>query len=180
MLCRTEYKMVELKARADDLGQVRRKTLSLGAHHVDTIRQTDTYFKVPKGRLKLREVNGRDVAELVYYEREDIVGPKRSSVFILEIEKPTIFKSLLKKILETQTIVVKQREIYRYKGTQIHLDVVEKLGSFVEFERKVSSNVKTLNEDRQVLNDLLERLEIQRAKLEKLSYSDLAQNHNRK
>lgn len=180
MLCKTEFKMVEFKARAEALDQVRMRTLSLGAHHVGTFQQTDVYFNVPKGRLKLREVKGKDVAELVYYERENIAGPKKSDVFILQIEKPAVFKDLLGRILETNVIVEKLREIYRYQGTQIHLDIVEKLGGFVEFERKTPNDVQAIKENQRVLDRLMKKLGIKKENLEKLSYCDLIQKREQK
>ena len=170
--------MVELKARVDALDQVRKRTLDLGAHHIGTFQQTDVYFNVPKGRLKLREIKGKNMAELVYYERENTAGPKRSDIFFLQIEKPTVFKGLLEKILEVKVTVKKLREIYRYQGTQIHLDIVEKLGDFVEFERKTPNDVQTIKEDQRVLERLMKKLGIKKENLENVSYCDLIQKRD--
>ena len=172
--------MVELKARVDTLDQVRKRTLDLGAHHVGIFQQTDVYFNVPKGRLKLREVKGTDKAELVYYERENTSGPKRSDIFILQIEKPAVFKGLLERILEAKVTVEKLREIYRYQGTQIHLDIVERLGNFVEFERKTPNDVQVIKENKRVLESLMKKLGIKQENLEELSYCDLIQKRDLK
>ena len=51
-----KHKMVELKARVDDHDFLRKKLSTLGAIYVGTFQQTDLYFEVPEGRLKLREV----------------------------------------------------------------------------------------------------------------------------
>lgn len=177
---KVEDKLVELKAKVDDLDVVRRKLTSLGAHCVGTFRQIDVYFNVPEGRLKLREVEGSNEAELVYYERENIAGPKRSDVFILKIQEPTVFKTLLEKLLKTRAVVEKVREIYQYQRTplaskrryvKIHLDKVKELGTFVEFEMETSD--KTVERDRQILGNLMEELEIKPEQLEQLSYVDL-------
>jgi len=170
---KVEHKMVELKAKVDNLDVVRRKLTNLGAQSIGTFRQTDIYFGVPEGRLKLREVDGSDGAELVYYERENIAGPKRSDVFILRIQEPEVFKNLLKRFLRINAIVEKVREIYRYQGTHIHLDRVEKLGNFVEFERKTSADAQAIKKNQQILEKLMEKLGINPGNLEKLSYSDL-------
>jgi len=170
---KVERKMVELKAKVDDLDAVRRKLISLGAQSIGTFRQIDIYFNVPKGRLKLREVEGGNKAELIYYERENIAGPKRSNVFILKVQKPENFKNQLKRLLKTGAIVEKVREIYRHQGTQIHLDRVEKLGNFVEFERKTPVDAWAIKGNQQILEELMEKLGIDPEKLEKLSYSDL-------
>ncbi len=65
-------------------------------------------------------------------ERENIADPKRSNVFILEIQNPAAFNNVLEKILETRVTVEKSREVYQYQGTQIHLDTVEGLGVLQE------------------------------------------------
>jgi len=170
---KVEYKLVELKAKVDDLDVIRRELTGLGAQHIGTFRQNDVYFDVPKGRLKLREVEGSNRAELVYYERENVAGPKRSDVFIVKIQEPAFFKILLQRLLKTRAIVEKVREIYRYQGTQIHLDRVKKLGTFIEFERKTSVDTQAIRKNQRVLEKLMEKLEISSEKLEKLSYSDL-------
>jgi predicted adenylyl cyclase CyaB len=165
--------MVELKVRVDD-HEVLRKSLSvLGAKHVGTFRQVDSYFRVPEGRLKLREVKDDDTAELIYYEREDIAGPKSDDAFLLRIQEPEELKRILKKILSPLVVVEKVREIYWYKGTQIHLDTVENLGKFVEFERQTSDDPQSIKQDRQSLHELMEKLEINPNNLESHSYSDL-------
>jgi len=175
-----EHKMVELKAKVDDLDVFRRKLASLEARHIGTFRQSDVYFDVPEERLKLREVEGSDEAELIYYERENVAGPKRSEVFILKVQKAGVFKNLLERLLETSAIVEKVREIYQYHGTplaskhryiQVHLDDVKKLGTFIEFEMKGSN--QTEERDKQILESLMKKLKIEANQLEKHSYLDL-------
>jgi len=168
-----EHKMVELKAKVGDLDVVRRKLTSLGAQSTGKFRQTDIYFDVPEERLKLRVVEGSDKAELIYYERENIAGPKKSNVFILRIREPEDFKNLLERLLKTSAIVEKVREIYQYQGTQIHLDKVEKLGNFVELERKTPDETQAIKRNQQILEKLMEKLGINPENLENLSYSDL-------
>ncbi len=175
MQSKVEHKMVELKAKVGDLEVVRKKLTILGAKFTGTFRQIDIYFIVPEGRLKLREMEGSNKAELIYYERENMAGPKKDDVFIFRIQKTDAFKNLLKRLLKTSVIVEKVREIYQYQGTQIHLDRVKKLGNFVEFERKTPANDQAIKKNRQILEKLMEKLEIKTENLEKLSYSDLIQ-----
>jgi len=141
-----EHKMVELKARVDDHEFLRKKLSALGAEYTGTFQQSDLYFKVPEGRLKLREVENNGTVELIYYERENIAGPKSDD-----------------------------REIYQYQGTQIHLDTVKKLGKFIEFERQTADDSSMVEKDQSILEKLMETLEIDSSNLEKLSYSDLAE-----
>lgn len=170
----SESKLVELKAKIEDLDSVRKRLRSIGARYLGTFHQTDTYFRVPKGRLKLRKIEGKDKAELIYYEREDLPGPKRSDVFILRMRNYETFKVLFEKVLTKKVVIDKSREVYRYKGTQIHLDTVRGLGSFIEFERKTKSSAEAVREDQEVLKGLMKKLGVEQKNLVDGSYSDLA------
>jgi len=171
---KTQHTLVELKAKVDDLATLRNRLIQFGAEQVGVFHQVDTYYDVPKGRLKLREVEGKTDAELIYYERENVAAPKRSSVFILAIPKPQVFKQILERIMKIKTVVDKVREIYLYEGIQIHLDIVKGLGSFIEFERITSQNLEQQKEDLLKLEKLKEKLNICPKNLERLSYSDLS------
>jgi len=164
--------LVELKAKVEDLSRVRERLIELGAQYLGTFRQVDTYFEVPEGRLKLRETSGKRLAELVYYEREDITGPKRSRVYLIRLEEPKVLKDVLCKVLKRRVVVDKVREIYLYRGTQIHLDRVERLGTFVEFERKTLD----VEKDRDFLKELMVELALDLGNLISLSYSDLLES----
>lgn len=166
--------MVELKARVDDHDFLRKTLSALGAEYTGSFQQSDLYFRVPEGRLKLRTVKDDNNAELIYYERENLLGPKSDDVFILRVQEPEDLKKVLKKILTPLIAIEKVREIYQYQGTHIHLDTVKKLGNFIEFERQTSD--ENIGKDRQILEKLMEKLEINPSNLETLSYSDLTEN----
>jgi len=167
--------MVELKARVDDHEVLRKKLSALGAEYAGTFQQTDLYFRVPEGRLKLREVKNSRTSELIYYEREDVAGPKNDDAFILRVQEAEDLKTILKKILIPMTVIEKVREIYQHQGTQIHLDTVKKLGKFVEFERQTADEASMAEKDQRILEKLMKQLEIPSSNLETLSYSDLAE-----
>ncbi|HIE14019.1 TPA: CYTH domain-containing protein [Candidatus Bathyarchaeota archaeon] len=161
--------LIEIKAKVDNLNIVREKLYDLGAVKVGIFRQIDTYFDVPEGRLKLRETEDSEILELVYYERENIPGPKRSKVYVLRFKKSNNIQDKLDKILKKTVIVDKIREIYLYKGTKIHLDNVRGLGMFVEFEKKVCN----IERDKEFLRCLMKKLSLNEKHLESFSYSDL-------
>jgi len=169
----SEHTLVELKAKVDSLERVRSRLNALKAKNVGTFQQIDIYFDVPRGRLKLRQISN-EKAELIYYERENISKPKRSYVFVLEVPESEAFTALLKKILQVKATVKKNRELYRHQRTQIHLDTVDSLGCYVEFERKTPNTLKEIERSIKLLEKLMETLEINPKNLEKLSYSDLA------
>ncbi len=69
--------IIEIKAHCADPQAIREILHSRNATFRGVDRQTDTYFKVAHGRLKLRE--GQIENYLVYYERENQAGPRRKS-----------------------------------------------------------------------------------------------------
>ncbi|MGE3805010.1 MAG: adenylate cyclase, partial [Gemmataceae bacterium] len=63
----TARRNLEVKARCGDLARARQVVQELcGPPRVE--HQVDTYFQVPRGRLKLREIDGQEAA-LIAYER---------------------------------------------------------------------------------------------------------------
>ncbi len=161
--------LIEIKARVDSLDPIREKMESWGTRLQGTYLQTDTYFNTASDRLKMREVEGEPTALLIYYDREDIPDPKQSDILIVETGESETLKAILGRSIGVKVIVEKTREIYQHQGTQVHLDMVEGLGTFIEFERPVTD----LPEDRRVLEALMEELNIQAGDLVTVSYSDL-------
>jgi adenylate cyclase class 2 len=172
-LRKSESSLVELKARVDSLDGFRKRLKAMEARFVGTFHQIDTYFEVPEGRIKIRDTEGRKEAEIIYYEREDTPGPKRCRAFIIELEDPDFFKTFLQTVLKEKAVVDKTREIYRHQGTQIHLDTVKNLGTFIEFERKNEGTPKAARKDQKTLEILMQTLGIDTQNLVKDSYSDL-------
>lgn len=127
-------KNLEFKVRYESLSVLIPMLTNLQAKHKETIYQVDTYFNNPKGRLKLRETDEATEGWLIYYERPNEVESRYSLYELCEIHKPTILKKLLTDALGVKTIVKKQRSIWIYKNTRIHLDNVTDLGEFVELE----------------------------------------------
>jgi predicted adenylyl cyclase CyaB len=128
---------VEIKAVCRDLAAARRVAASLGARSQGSIHQVDTYFRVPLGRLKLRQATpGPD--QLVFYHRPDDPQPKISEIQMVEVAHAEALCSLLAAALGVVVRVVKERELWLLDNVRIHLDTVEGLGTFVEFEVMVT------------------------------------------
>ena len=164
-------RLVELKARYEDAAT---GLAILGnGNRVGTLRQTDTYFALGERRLKVREVAGRAEGQLVYYERPDDRDMKESEVLLLDIADPGTLKEMLARILGIQAIVRKTRDIYRHEGVQVHLDVVDGLGRFIEFELAVEDGAKAIEEGRAKLAAMRKAFGIPDEDLVASSYSDL-------
>jgi len=123
---------IEIKARCSNHEKVREVLCSLGADFKGVDHQIDTYFRVPGGRLKLRE--GTIENALIYYEREDQAGPKKSDVILHSVKSDSSIKQLLTSALGVLVTVDKRREIYFVGNVKVHLDTVDDLGTFVEIE----------------------------------------------
>jgi len=102
--------------------------------------QEDTFFIVPRGRLKLREF-GRGVsastgtaAELIFYERPDTEEPASSTYSLVPVPDPAALKAALTAALGIRGVVKKRRTLYLAGETRIHIDEVEGLGTFLELE----------------------------------------------
>lgn len=124
---------IEIKAKCENLDAARETLKHRGAIFKGCDRQTDTYFKVPKGRLKLREGNIENC--FVYYERENTAGPKSAEVILYPLTAPAgQLKEILAQTHGVLTVVEKTREIYFLENVKFHLDTVPGLGTFVEIE----------------------------------------------
>ncbi len=123
---------VEIKAKCNDPSFIRNYLLSNGADFKGVDEQTDTYFLVPNGRLKLREGNIEN--NLIYYERTNQPGPKNSHFYLIKVEDAKGLKEVLTKSNGVKIIVQKRREIYYIGNVKFHLDEVTGLGTFAEIE----------------------------------------------
>lgn len=124
---------VEVKARCADLDAARERVRALASAYVGLDRQRDTYFVVPRGRLKLRE-SSLAGAQLIPYLRADAAGARRSDYRVIPVPDAEGTRRLLGELLGIHRVVNKQREIFLVENVRVHLDRVEGLGSFLELE----------------------------------------------
>lgn len=173
---------LEFKAQCQSLEGFYPGLAALNATHRETVRQIDTYFYVIKAtgssisgtckpRLKLREVDGADEAWLIYYERPNHDASRYSQYQLCEVTDPSALKTLLTAAFGVKTVVQKQREVWTFNCTRIHLDTVVDLGQFVELETVFQGQTETeaVNEHQHVKTIL--RLDT--ADPVAVSYSDL-------
>ena len=166
-----EKQLLELKVRVDDLTPLA-TWCAREAVAVADVRQTDTYFRVRLGRLKLRVVEGEAEGTLIFYRREDRTGPKGSRVNLLRVADPATLETVLREALGALVEVRKRRRIFRWGKVQIHLDEVDGLGTFLEFERLVDSTQET-EDARAEFAALSKALDLREENRVEGSYSDL-------
>ena len=123
---------IEIKARTTRSDKIREYLLANDAHYKGTDVQTDTYFNVAFGRLKLRQGNIEN--SLIFYNREDIAGLKQSDFELLHVTNGDRLKAILANAMGVKIEVKKSREIYYIANVKFHIDTLERLGNFVEIE----------------------------------------------
>jgi adenylate cyclase, class 2 len=165
------YLNVEIKARCSNAERVRNYLLTNNADFKGTDFQTDTYFNVKNGRLKLREGNIEN--NLIYYERENQAGPKSSSFILTKIPDTDKLKESLASADGIKVVVKKKREIYYIKNVKFHIDEVDGLGDFVEIEAGNIDVDLSKDELQQQCEFYMQQFDIEEKNLIEVSYSDM-------
>jgi len=166
---------VELKARRASLDDARQTARRLADDRVEPEHQTDSYFRCQRGRLKLREIQGGR-AELIWYDRADQTEPKACRYALVPVEDATAVKRALAAALGVRHVVVKDREIFLRHNVRIHLDRVEGLGEFIEFEAVLEPE-QSPEEGQAQVDELRREFGIAPEDLITGSYVDLANGH---
>jgi adenylate cyclase class 2 len=162
---------LELKARLRCISEAAERAREVATETLGEQCQTDTYFHVRSGRLKLREIEGA-TAQLVSYSRPDQPHSKESHYRLVPVAEPTALKQALSDTLGVMVVVEKRREIYLHHNVRIHLDQVAALGDFLEFEAVMGPN-DTAAGAQAMLDRLTRHFQIAESDLVSASYSDL-------
>jgi adenylate cyclase class 2 len=165
---------VEIKAKCSDPELIRNYLLANNASFKGIDHQTDTYFNVQNGRLKLREGNIEN--NLIYYTRQNQPGPKSSQFQLVKIEDAKELKEVLERSCGIKMIIKKKREIYYIGNVKFHIDEVPELGSFVEIE---AGNILADRSEEELLAQChfyLKEFGIKEEDLIAVSYSDMMMN----
>ena len=162
---------IEIKAKARDFLRQKRLAEEISETKLEILHQSDTFFRVESGRLKLRVFN-ENHGELIFYHRADTKESKTSQYQISPTNNPQILLETLASALGIIGTVKKTRYLYRIGQTRIHLDEVENLGSFIEFEYVLQSE-ETTEKGRQIVSELMKKLEIEDSDLIATAYLDL-------
>jgi len=169
---RSVRRNIELKARDPDPAQTLERCREIGAVEGGILRQRDTYFAVPHGRLKLREQSpGPSV--LIQYERADEATARVSNYVLVEIADPPALRQALAAALDLTCVIEKERRLFLWEGAvRVHLDRVKDLGAFIEIEA-VSGAASDLAREHEQAERLRSLLAIEPAQLVAAGYSDL-------
>lgn len=163
-------KNIEFKARCWDLQALRDRLKKAGVAPSRRMRQVDTYFRVPGGRLKLREIEAGE-SQLVQYFRPDENAARQSDYIVVPVDRPEPLKQALTRALGVSVVVDKVRELFLWEHTRVHLDAVKGLGTFVELETVIEK--QTAEAARAECERIQKALQISADDLLSVSYADL-------
>jgi adenylate cyclase class 2 len=165
---------IEFKARCSEPERVRVVLRQMNARFAGVDNQTDTYFSMPSGRLKLREGNIEN--NLIYYRRQDNAPLKQSDVWLAPFESADPIRELLATAFGVRCVVKKRREIYFHENTKIHVDDVPGLGSFVEVEVIADAGEADLSTMQVTCDEWKQRLDVNESDLVFAGYSDMVES----
>ncbi|XP_058115860.1 uncharacterized protein LOC131287931 [Anopheles ziemanni] len=156
-----KFRNIELKAKLDGPdGYQRRVAIAkeLTNSEGTVIHQNDVFFVTSVGRLKLRYLTHKK-SELISYSRPDVPGPKLSEYSKMDIDEPHCLEEILAETIGVRGRVVKRRLLFLYGQTRVHLDEVEQLGNYLEFEVVLKPN-QTIEEGQAIVEDLKRTFEL--------------------
>lgn len=165
-------KNIELKVFINDFREIAPSLRKIGAKYNRKLKQVDTYYDCKNSRLKIRIIDNT-IFELISYQRPNRKGTKISNYHVTKI-KPTEIETIrsgLEHKFGKKVIVKKQRNLWIYKHSRIHLDKVYGLGKFLELETVVKRI--TPSQARKEYNEIVNLLNLSKYKEYNKSYSDL-------
>ncbi|MCA9279618.1 MAG: CYTH domain-containing protein [Phycisphaeraceae bacterium] len=145
---------VEYRAELRDAHFATSILRKIGATRIISLDVVDTYFNIPSGTLKKREAQDEPV-DFVFYERKAIAGPKLCTFTIYSKEAAKQRYGV--QPLPVLARVMKRRSIYMLGNVKIHIDDIEDIGTFIEFETLVSRELNARHCHQQI-NTLREKL----------------------
>lgn len=171
-----DQRNVEIKARipggTDEFKRRLEVAKNLTGADGEIIVQRDVFFKSPQGgRLKLRYLQAPARSQLVFYDRPDVAGPKLSKFNKIEVDEPAVLEKILSQSNGTLGVLAKKRLLYLHGQTRIHMDDVNDLGHFMEFEVCLEPE-QTLEQGQAIAEKLCETFGIVPADLMTGSYFD--------
>jgi predicted adenylyl cyclase CyaB len=124
---------IEVKARITSVEALLARARAIAGTEPERIEQDDTFFRVPHGRLKLRQFADGS-AELIHYERADTHEAKASDYVRVPVPDAGPLREALARGCGLLGRVRKTRWLLLKDATRIHIDRVHELGDFMELE----------------------------------------------
>jgi adenylate cyclase class 2 len=163
---------LEAKFPLHDHARARASAEAIGYTERAILRQRDTFFRVARGKLKLREIADEAGGALIYYGREESGELQLSHYEILPVSDPAAMRAILAAALGILAEVRKQRTLLMRTNVRLHLDRVAGLGDFGEIEAVIAEGDGP-ESSRSAVGELLGALGVARDDLIERSYFEL-------
>lgn len=142
-----------------------RKAINIGATF-----QVDSCYRLSSGRLLKREIEG-EPTEWIAYQRDD-TPQARVCRFTVYSENEAQQRFGMRD-MPVWTQVRKRRELWITGPVRVHVDMVDRIGWFIEFEALVSSK-QNAGRCRGLIEAVRNKMRIALGEAISVSYSDLA------
>lgn len=152
------YKDYTIKARVTSNKVVEEMLAQLHSIFVGIDHQTDIYFKVDRGKLKLRQGTIENL--ITHYERTHEGDAEKTEVFRYDVNPSAKEIEHLKSTHHQIGVVQKERKIYFVNNIKVHLDKLLNGEEFIELEAIDRENKFTNEELKQQCLDLKNKLGI--------------------
>jgi len=158
---------LELKISVTSHQSLKEILEQIGAENRGILKQKDVYYSTPNGLLKLRIENKNE--SLIFYNRNEKDKNRWSDFEVLEFAKGKGEK-FFNNLFDVEVIVKKERELFYYDDTRIHLDTVKSLGKFLELETLV---INGKVDAKKRFEKIISLLKLDESKQIRKSYRDL-------
>ncbi|MEO8174363.1 MAG: class IV adenylate cyclase [Sediminibacterium sp.] len=162
------YKDYTIKAVVADFKQIENLLQELKATFAGVDHQTDTYFQVSIGKLKLRQGTIENL--ITHYERKTDNGMEKTTVYQYDVNPSSEQITSLFNSHAVIGVIKKDRMIYFIDNIKIHLDTIQEMKQFIEIEAIDRSNVFTGEALRAQCLDIKKKLGINDSDLIKTGY----------
>jgi adenylate cyclase, class 2 len=166
----SSYLDINIKARYAAPQRAEEILMSAGARYLGEDVQTDTFFDVPVGKMKLREGNIENL--ITHYLREEVDGRILTKVYVYEKNPSPSIKAQLLGGLQRMGVVKKNRKIFFIGNVKFHIDRFENGKSFVEIEAMNGDGKYSHAEISRQAQYFIELLSISNEDIVKSSYID--------
>jgi adenylate cyclase class 2 len=123
---------LEAKFKLADLTRARACAERAGVLYQETLVQRDTFYRVPHGKLKLREEPAG--AALIHYLRDPAGDLEVSDYTIAAVADPLATRAMLERAFGIIAVLDKRRVLLTRENIRLHLDEVQAFGEFGEIE----------------------------------------------
>ncbi|MBI2060054.1 MAG: CYTH domain-containing protein [Nitrospirae bacterium] len=162
---------VEAKARVDEFTDVQKTLKDLGARRGGEWEEKDVYFKVKRGKYKLKtDEDGKSA--LLFYFKDAVKGAKLCVCEKLPLKERGKMSQFLQANFGQGVEIKRKRSRYMLDSIRIFLDDVLDIGKFVKIEAPVDPTTP-VHDAKKHVDDLVKKFRFTDRELTSYTYDEL-------